>query len=79
MARPRTGHTKFVKVEATIPIHLRDLMREEAAKRGIGMSDIVRLAISDRYRDLLFSADAAATSPAVRAARAAVSVEEVES
>ncbi len=70
---------QLIQIRVSIPRHLHMLMREEASKRGLQISDIVRLAVSDRYRDRLFSADAAATSPAVRVAREAVDVEEVES
>jgi len=76
MARPRSEHTKFVRIEATIPTHLRDLLDEESKRTGLGLSHLVRLAIWDRYRDRLFDADAAAASLAVRAARAAVAVGE---
>ena len=68
-----------VEMKFTIPVWLHNLLREEARRTHRTLADIARESLADRYRDRLFSADAAATSPAVRAARAAVSVEEVES
>ena len=64
------------EVRFVVPPWIHALVQSEAEQYGMTIADLMRSILADRYRDRLFSADAAATSPA---ARAAVSVEEVES